>query len=145
MFSDLLRVVLVVQSPSCVWLFVTPWTAASQASLSLTISWSLPKFMFIALVMLSKHLIFWHPLLLLSLIFLSIRDFSSELSVHIRWPKCWSFSLIISPFSEYSGLFSLKIDRFYLLAVQGTFRSLLQHHISKTSILWHSALFMVQF
>ena len=106
----------------------TPWTAARQPSFSLTISQSLPKFMFIRSVMPSSHLILWHPLLLLSLIFPSIRDFSNELSVHIRWPKYWSFSFSISPSSEYSGLISLKIDWFDLHAVQGTFRSLSHHH-----------------
>ena len=120
--------VAVVQLSSCVWLFVTPWTAACQSSLSLTISWSLPKFMFVALVMPSSHLIFWYPLLLLPSIFSSIRDFSNELFVHIWWPKYWSFSFSISPSSEYSGLISLKIHWFDLLALQGTLRSLLQHH-----------------
>ena len=120
--------VAVVQLSSCVWLFVTPWTAACQSSLSLTISWSLPKFMFVALVMPSSHIIFWYPLLLLPSIFSSIRDFSNELFVHIWWPKYWSFSFSISPSSEYSGLISLKIHWFDLLALQGTLRSLLQHH-----------------
>ena len=100
---------------------MTPWTTACQASLSLTISQSWWEFTFIASVMLSNHLILWHCLLLLPLIFPSIRDFSSELSVHIRWPKYWSFSFSISPSSEYSGLISLKINWFDLLAVQGTF------------------------
>ena len=118
--------IVVVQSPSHVQLFVTPWTAARQASISLTISWHLPKFIFIALVMASSHLIIWCPLLLLPSIFPSIRDFSNESSVHIRWPKYWSFSFSISPSSEYSGLISLKIDWFDLLAVQGTFGSLLE-------------------
>ena len=103
---------------------------------------SLTKFMFIASVMPSSHLILWCPLFLLPSIFPSIRDFSSESSFHIRWPKYWSFS--ISPSSEYSGLICLKIDWFDLLAIQGTFRSLLQHHSSEASILWHSAFFMVQ-
>ena len=97
--------------------------------------------MFIASVMSSSHLIFWHPLLLLCLIFPSIRVFSNESSLHNRWPKYWSFSYSISPSSEYSGLISLKIDWFDLLAVQGNFRSLLQHHSSKASIPWHSAFF----
>ena len=100
--------------------------------------------MFIASVMLSSHLILWHSLLLLPSIFPSIRDFSNELSVRIRWPKYWCFSFSISPSNEYSGLISLKIDWFDLLAVQGTFRSLPQHHSLKASILWHSAFFMVQ-
>ena len=137
-------VVAVVQLPSSVRLFVTLWAAARQASLSLTISQSLPKFMLIALVMPSSHLILWCPLLLLPSIFPSIRDFFNELSVHIRWPKYWSFSFSISPSSEYSGLISLKTEWFDLLALQGTFRSLLQHHSLKASILWHSAFFKVQ-
>ena len=95
---------------SRVWLFVTPWTAAYQASLSLTISRSLSKFMSISLVMPSSHLFLWHPLLLLPLIFPSIRDFSNESAVCIRWPKCWHFSLSISPSSKHSGLIPLKID-----------------------------------
>ena len=122
---------------------VIPWTVACQASLSLTISRSLPKFMFIVLVMPSSHLILWSPLLLLPSIFPSIWDFS-ESSMRIRWPKCWSCSFPISPFSEYSALIFLKIDWFDLLAVQETFRSLLQHHSSKASVLWHSAFFTVQ-
>ena len=117
---------------------VTLWTAACQASLSLIISWSLPKFISLASVMPSCHLILWHPLLLLPSIFHSIRDFSNESAVGIRWPKYWSFS--ISPSSEYSGLISLKIDWFDLPAVQRTFRSLLWDHSSKASILWHSCL-----
>ena len=117
----------------CVWLLVTPWTAAAQASLSLTISSSLPKFMFIALVMLSNHLILWHPLLFLPPIFSSCRDFSNESSVHIRWPKYWSFSFSISLSSEYSGLIFLKIDWFDILAVKKIFRSLLQNHSLKAS------------
>ena len=139
-----LLVVAVVQSPSCVCLIVTPWTAARQASLSLTISRSLPQFTSFALVMPSSHLILWCPLLLLPSIFPSIRDFSNELSVCIRWPKYWSFSFSISPTNEYSRLISPKTDWFDLLAVQGTFRSLLQHHSWKASILWCSAFFMVQ-
>ena len=134
----------IVQSSSHVQLFVTPWTAARQASLSLTISWSLPKFMFIASVMPSSHLTLWHSLLLLPSIFPSIRDFSNESSVCIRWPRYWSFSSSISPSSEYSGLISLKVDWFGLFAVQRTFRILLQHHSLKASILWHSAFFVVQ-
>ena len=131
----------VVQLPSRIQLFETPWTAAHQVSLTLTISWSLPKFMFIALVMPSSHLVLWCPLLLPS-IFPSIRDFSNELAVCIRWPKYCSFS--ISPSREYSGFISLKIDWFDLPVVQGTFRSLLQHHSSEESFLWRSAFFMVQ-
>ena len=136
---DFLVVVVVIQSPICFQLFATPWAAARQASLSLTVSWSLPKFMSIASVMPSSYLILWCPLLLPS-VFPSIRDFSSESAVCIRWPKYWSFIFSISP-SEYSGFISLKIDWFDLLAVQGTLRSLLQHCTSKgkASILWRSA------
>ena len=115
-----------------------------HVSLSLTVSWSLPKFMSIALVIPSSHLILRHPLLLLPSIFPSIRDFSNELAVHIRWPKYWNFSFSISTSNKYSGLISFKIDWFHLLGVQGTLRSLLQHHSSKASILPLSAFFMVQ-
>ena len=132
----------VVQPPSRVRLFATPWTTARKASLSLTISQSLPKYVFIPSVMPSGHLILWCPRLLLPSIFLSTGDFSNELSVRIRWPKYWSLS--ISPSSKYSGLISLKIDWFDLLAVQGTFESLFQHHSSKVSILWCSAFSTVQ-
>ena len=134
----------VVQPLSHVWLFVTLWTAACQASLSFTISQSVPKFKSIALVMPSSLLILWCPFLLLRSIFPSISDFSNELAVHIRWPKHESFSYSISPSKEYSGLISLKIGWFDLLAVQGTLRSLLQQHSSKVSVLWHSAFFTVQ-
>ena len=120
-------IVVVFQSPSCVQLFETPSTGAYQSFLSFTIFQSLPKFMFIALVMPSSHLILWCPLFLLPSIFSSIRDFSNELSVHIRWPKYWSFSYSSNPSSKYSGLISLKIYWFDLLALQGTFRHLLQH------------------
>ena len=137
-------IVVVVQSPSIVRFFVTPWTAAYWAFLSLTISWSLHKFMLIASVMLSSHLILWCCLLLLPSLFPCIRDFSNELSVHVRWLNYWSFSFSISPSSECSGLISLKINWFHLLAVQVSFRSLLQHHNLKASILWHVAFFMVQ-
>ena len=115
----------VVQSPSCVWLFVTPWTAAHQASLSLTISWSLPKFMSIVSVMQSSHLILWHPLLLLPSIFPRIWDFSNEFAVHIKWPKYWSFSFSISPSNKYSGLIFLKIGLISLLCkgLSGVFSS----------------------
>ena len=133
-----------VQSLSCVRLFVTPWNAAHQASLSITNSQSLPKPMSIESVMPSNHLILCHPLLPLPSLFPSIRVFSNELALCIRWPKYWSFSFSISPCSEYSGLISFRIDWFDLLAVQGTVKSLLQHHSSKVSILWHSAFFMVQ-
>ena len=115
-----------------------------HASLSLTVSWSLPKFMSIALVIPSSHLILWHPLLLLPSIFPSIRDFSNESAVHIRWPKYWNFSFSISTSNKYSGLISFEIDWFHLLGVQGTLRSLLQHHSSKASVLPLSAFFMVQ-
>ena len=133
-----------VQSFSHEWLFATPWTAACQASLSIINSQSLFKFMSIMSVMPSNYLILCHTILLLPWIFPSIRVFSSELVLHIRWPKYWSFSFSISPFNEYSGLISLRIDWFDLLAVQGTLKSLLQHHSSKASILWCSAFFMVQ-
>ena len=134
----------VVQSPSHVRLFVTTWTAARQASLSFTISWSLTKFMSIESVMPSNRLILCRPLLLLPSIFPSIKVFSSESALHISWPKCWSFSLSISPSNEYSGLIFFRTDWFDLLAVQGTLKSLIQHHSLKASILWHSAFFMVQ-
>ena len=117
--------VIVVQLPSHVQFFASPWTAACQASLSLTISWSLPKFMSIESMVPSSHLILWHLLLLLPSTFPSMREFSSELTVHIRWSKYWSFSFSISPSSRYSGFISLKIDWLDLLAVQGTFRNLL--------------------
>ena len=114
---------IVVKSPSCVWLFVTPWTAAPQVSLSFTISQSLLKLMFTESVMPSNHLILCHPLLLLPSIFLSTRDFSNELTLCIRWPKYWSFSFNISPSNEYSGLISFRIDWLDLLAVQGSLES----------------------
>ena len=132
----------IVQSLSCVQLFVSPQTAARQASLSFTISQSLLKLMFIEPMMPSNHLILCHPLLLLPSIFPSIRVFSNESALHIRWPKYWSFS--ISPSHECSGLISFRIDWFDLFAVQGTLKSLLQHHNLKASILWRSAFFMVQ-
>ena len=130
-----------VQSFSHVWLFVTPWTATFQASLFITNSWSLLKLMSIKLVMPSNHLILCHPLLLLPSIFPSIRVFSNESVLRIRWPKYWSFS--INPSNEYSGLTSFRIDWFDKLAVQETLESLLQHHSLKASILWCSAFFMV--
>ena len=135
----------VVQSFSHFQLFATPWTAAHQASLSFIASQSLLKLMSIKSVMTSNHLILCHPLLLLPSIFPSIRVFSKELTLSIRWPKYWSFSFSISPRNEYSGLISFRIDWFDLLAVQGTLKSLLQHHSSKGSILWRSAFFMVEF
>ena len=126
-----------VQSLSRVRLFVTPWTAACQASLFSTISWSLLKLMSTESVMPSNHLILCHPLLLLPSIFPSIRVFFIELALHIRWPKYWSFNFSISSSNEYSGLISFQIYWFHLLAVQGTVKSLLQHHILKASFLWH--------
>ena len=142
--NSVYAIAIVVQSPSCVWLFATPWTIAHQAALPLTISQSMPKFMSIASVMPSSHLILWCPLLLLPSIFHSIWDFSKELAVCIRWPKYWSFSFSISLSNEYLGLISFKIDWLDLPAVQGTLRSLLQRHRLKASILWRSAFFMVQ-
>ena len=133
----------VVQSPSHLQLFVTPWTTAHQASLCFTISWSLFKLMSIELVMPSNHLILCHPLRLPS-IFPSIKVLSNESALHTRWPKYWSFSFSISPSNEYSGLLSFKIDWFHLLAVQRTLKSLLQHHSLKASIFQCSAFFTVQ-
>ena len=122
-----------------------PWTAARQGSLSITNSWSLLKLISIMeSVMPSNHLILCHPLLLLPLIFPSIRIFSNEPVLCIRWPKYWSFSFSISPSNEYFGLISFRMDWLDLLAVQGTLKILLQHHSSKASILWCSAFFMVQ-
>ena len=129
---------------SRVQLFATPWTAAHHASLSITNSWSLFKLMSIESVMPSNHLILCRPLLLLPSILPSIRVFSNESVLHIRWPKYWSFSFSISPSNEYSGLISFWIDWLDFLAVQGTLKSLLQHHSSKTSILWGSTFFIVQ-
>ena len=123
---------------------MTPWTAAFQAFLSITISWSLLKLMSIVLVMPSNHLILCRPLLLLPSIFPSIRVFSNESALRITWPKCWSFNFSISPSDEYSGLTSFRIDWFDLLAVQGTLKSLLQHHSWKASVLQWSVFFMVQ-
>ena len=123
---------------------LTPWTAARQASLSITNSRSLFKLMSIESVMPSNHLILRRPLLLLPSIFPSIRVFSNESVLHIRWPEYWSFSFSISPSNEYSGLISFRMDWMDLLAVQGTLKSLLQHHSSKVSILQCSAFFMVQ-
>ena len=122
-----------VQSLSCVSLFATPWTAACQASLSITNSWSLLQLMSIESAMPSNHLILCHPLLLLPSIFLSIRFFSNELVLCLRWPKYWSFSFSIYPSNEYSGLVSFRIDWFDLLAIQGTLKSLLQQHSSEAS------------
>ena len=122
----------------------TPWTAACQASLSFSVSLSLLKPMLIESVMPSDHLILCHPLLLVPLIFPSMRVFSSELALCIKCPKYWSFSFSISPSNEYSGLISFRMDWLDLLAVQGTLKSLLQHCSSKASILWYSVFFMVQ-
>ena len=133
-----------VQLLSRVRLFVTPWTAALQASLSITNSRNLLKLMSIESVMPSNHLILYCPLLLLPSIFPSNRVFSNKSVLHIRWPKYWSFSFSISPSNDYSGLISFRIDWLDLLAVQGTLKSLLQHHSSKVSILWCSAFFMIQ-
>ena len=123
---------------------VTPWTVAHQVFLSIANSWSLLKLMSIESVMPSNHLMLCCPLLLPPSIFPSIRVFSNESVLHIRWPKYWSFSFSISPSNECSGLISFRIDWLDLLAVHGTLKSLLQHHSSKASILWHSAFFMVQ-
>ena len=132
-----------VQLFSHVQLFATPWTAACQASLSITNSQSLLKLMSIESVMPSNHIIFCCPLLLSS-IFPKIRVFSNESVLHIRWPKYWNFSFSISPSNEYSRLISFRMDRLDLFAVQGTLKSLLQHHSSKASVPQHSAFFMVQ-
>ena len=133
-----------VQSLSCVRLFATSWTAAHQASLSITNSWSLLELMSFESVMPSNHLILCRPLLLQPSIFPSIRVFSNESALCLRWPKYWSFSFNISPSNEYSGLIYFRMDWLDLLAVQGTLKSLLQHHSSKASILCHSAFFIVQ-
>ena len=127
-----------------VQLFATPWTAACQGSLSITNSWSLLNLMPIESVMPSNHLIFCHPRLLPPSIFPSIRVFSNESVLPIRWPKDWSFNFSISPSNEYSGLISFRMDWLYLLAVQGTLNSLLQHHSSKASILRCSTFLIVQ-
>ena len=128
-----------VHSLSCVRLFATLWTAACQASLSITNSWRLLRLMPIELMMQSNHLILCHPLLLLPSVFPSIRVFSNESPLSIRWPKDWSFSFSIRPPNEYSGLISFRMDWLDLLVVQGTLKSLLQHHSSKASILQGSA------
>ena len=129
---------------SLVLLFATPWTAARQASLSITNTQSLLRVRSIESVMLSNHLILCSPLLLLPSIFPSMRVFSNESVLHIRWPMYWSFSFSISPSNEYSGLISFRKDWFDLLAVQGTLKSLLQHHSLKASILRHSTFFIIQ-
>ena len=140
----LLCLIIIVQLLSPVWLFVTSWTAARQASLSLTISLSLFKLMSIEWVMPCNYLILCLPLLLLPSVFPSIRVFSNKSALHIRWPKYWSFSFSTSPSNEYSGLISFRIDWFDSLVVQGTLKNLLQHHSLKALILWASAFFMVQ-
>ena len=132
-----------VQSFSHVRLFATPWTAARQASMSITNSWTLLKLMSIESVMPSNHLILCCSLLLPPLIIPSIRVFSYESVLHIRWPKYWSFSFRISPSNEYSGMISFRMDWLDLLTAQGTLKSLLQPHSSKASILWCSAFFIV--
>ena len=133
-----------VQPFSHVQLFATPWTAARQASLSITNSQNLIKLISLESVMPSSHLILCHPLLLSPLIFPSTRFFSDESALRIRWPGYWSFSFSISPSNEHPGLISFRMDWVDLLAVQGTLKSFLQHHSSKASILWSSAFFMVQ-
>ena len=133
-----------VQSFSRVWLFVTPWTAARQASLSITNSWSLSKLMSIGSVKPSNHLILCRPLLLLPSIFPNIRVFSNESALRIKWPKYWSFSFNVSPSKEHPGPISLRTDWLALLTVQGTLKSLLQHHSSEASIFLCSTLFIVQ-
>ena len=133
-----------IQSLSRVRLFAIPWTAARQASLSITNSRSFLKLMFIELLMPSNHFILCHPLLFLPSIFPSIRVFSIEPVLCIMWPKYWGFSFSISPSNEYSGLTSFRMDWFDFFSVQGTLKSLLQHRSSKVSILWRSAFFIVQ-
>ena len=133
-----------VQSLSRVWLFASPWIAAHQASLSITISWSLPKLMSIESLMPSSHLILCRPLFLLPPVPPSIRVFTNESTLYMRWPKYWSFSFSIIPSKEIPGLISFRMDWLDLLAVQGTLKSLLQHHSSETSILQCSAFFTVQ-
>ena len=133
-----------IQLLSCVWLFATQWTAARQASLSITNSWSPPKPMSIKSVMPSNHLILCHPLLLPPSIFPSIRVFSKESVLHIRWPKDWSFSFNNSPSNEHPGLISFRMDWLDLIEVQGTLKSLPQQHSSKVSLLQSSAFFIVQ-
>ena len=135
--------IVVAQSLSCIWLFETPWKAACQTSLSFTSSQSLFKLMSIQSVMPFKHLKVCCPLLLTSIV-PSIRVFSNESELHIRWPEYWSFSFSTSPSNEYSGLISFRIDWFDLLAVPGTLKSLLQHHSSKASVLWCSVFFIMQ-
>ena len=137
------RYVIIVQLFSHVWLFATPWTTARQASLSFTVSWGLLKFISIESIMLSSQPILYCPLLLPS-VFPNISVFSNESAFLIKWPKYWSFSFSISPSNEYSWLISVRMNRLDFLAVQGTLKSLLQHHSSKASILRCSAFFIVQ-
>ena len=132
------------QSLSHFQLSATSWTTAHQASLSITNSWSPPKPMSIKSIILSNHLILCRPLLLMPSIFSAIRVFSNESALCIRWPKYWRFSFNISPSNEHPGLISFRMDWFHLLAIQGTLKSLLQHHSSKASILWCSAFFIVR-
>ena len=134
----------VAQSLGHVQLFENPWTAAYQTSLSFTISQSLLKLMSIESMIPHNNFILFYPLLSLASVLSSIRVFSNESALHIKWPEYWSFSFGMSPYNEYSGLISFRMDRCDLLAVPGTLKSLLQHHSSKVSILWHSAFFMVQ-
>ena len=141
---SLWRAICSVQSLSHVQLFATPWTAAHQASLSITTSRNLHKLICSKSVKPSNHLILCHPLFLLSSKFPSIKVFSNESVLRIRWPKYWSFSFSISPSNEYSGMISFRIDWLDLLEVQGALKSLFQHHSSKASILQHSAFFIVQ-
>ena len=142
--TSLSHFVVVVQLLCYIQLFATPWTAVCQASQSFTTSQSLLKLMSIESMMPSNHLILCHPVLLLPSIFRSIRVFSNESTLHIRWPKYWSFSFNISPSNEYSRLIPFRIDWFDPLAVQGTLKSLLQHHSLKASVLWCSAIFIIQ-
>ena len=138
------QIVVVIHLLSRIYLFATPWTAALQASLSFTISQSLLKLMSIESVMSSNHFILCHLLLLLPSIFPSIRVFSNESALHIKWPKYWSFSFSIGPSSDYPELISFRMDWFDLFTVQENLKSFLKHHSSKASILSHSAFFMLQ-
>ena len=142
-FFTLIQQVFSSVTQSCLTL-CNPWTAARQASRSITSSWSLLRLMSIESVMPSNHLILCHPLLLLPSIFPSIRVYSNQSVLHIRWPKYQNFCFSISPSNAYSGLISFRMDWLDLLAVQGTLNSLIQHHSSKSSILWHSAFYIVQ-
>ena len=144
MFKDSWRRISSVKSLSHIWLFATTWTTVCQASLSITNSRSLTRFMSIESLMPSSHLILCHSLHLLPPITPSIRVFSTESTLHMRWPKYWSFSFSISLSNEYSGLISFRMDWLHLVAVQGTLKTLFQHHSSKASILQYPALFIVQ-